>query len=378
MRSEGLLRTFLQERAEGKSGRGKEMLAMLDHMQEGRGYTTPSKRWRKTGNMAYNYVCRTCPRADHIKELQIKDRSGDYFMANCAIRDDFAVPIRIVLSYSKCGDIIASLHVLNTFTESPQYNFTVCLHQPLFKLTMEDVPRILEWVAVNRVFGADHFVMYTLPSTEHIGKYLQPLVATGLVEIHVWDMEYGRKDNQRAIINECIYRHMYTSNRIALMDFDEFSTPHSAENWSDLIQHSPCANSSAALFRNAFFPVHFNDESPRSNLKITALRKTRRVSEPHQCHDRSKLILDQRQVQICDVHFIVSLVGDIRPTECCMPQKIGVLHHYRWRPEFQSMNPDAVNVTGISTDRRMWNFEARIVESMKYVYSFLEREPQHV
>ncbi|ELT99623.1 hypothetical protein CAPTEDRAFT_186570 [Capitella teleta] len=305
------------------------------------------------------------------------ERSSNYIMATCALREDFAVPVQVALSYDKCGDPIASLPVLNTYRRSPQYNFTVCLHQPLFNLTMEDVPRILEWIAVNRVFGGEHFVIYTLPSTEIIGEYLQPLVAIGLVEIHVWDVDYARTDNQRAIVNECIYRHMYTSNRIALMDIDEFPTPHSAENWSELIRHSPCANSSAAYFRNAFFPLQFNDDSPSTHFNVTALLKTNRVSKTLRCHDRSKLILNPRHVEICHVHFIYTLLGDAKLKECCVPQELGFLHHYRGRPQIQ-MNSTAVNVTGISTDRRMWHYESKIVESLKYVYSILDRELQQV
>ncbi|ELU02736.1 hypothetical protein CAPTEDRAFT_201550 [Capitella teleta] len=276
---------------------------------------------------------------------------------------------------------LASLRVLNqNSAKGIKYNFTVCLHKPLFIISLRHVPRILEWIAVNRVFGGEHFVMYTLPSTEAIRKYLQPLVASGLLEIHSWDMEVPANEtdenhSQKATINECMYRHMYTSNRLVMIDFDEFPTPHSKDNWQDLINSSPCANESVVYFRNGFFPTQLTAKnSPRSDIFVTALEKTLRCNETFQCPSRSKVIINPRHVLTCSVHYVPKFVrGVTRPKKCCMSEELGYLHHYRlWGGDY-TRDPNTEEVVGLISDQRMWHFQSKITESVQDLYKVLNR-----
>ncbi|ELT90068.1 hypothetical protein CAPTEDRAFT_184854 [Capitella teleta] len=287
----------------------------------------------------------------------------------CPVAENSPVPHHVVLAQTKDGDSIASLNVLNTNRVVMKYNFTVCLHKPLFEINLKEVPRLLEWIAVNRVFGGDHFVMYTLPSTEEIHTYLQPLVDTGLLEIHSWDLDIASGDteenhSQKAAINECMYRYMYSSNRIVMLDFDEFPTPHSEENWHDVIANSPCANKSAAYFRNAFFPRQAFSDNSHSDLHLTSLLQTRRANETYRCPLRSKLVINPRHVLICVVHHVSKFVGNFASRrECCMPEEQGFLHHYRFWPYKE--DPITKESDGVITDRRMWHFENKIVESVE-------------
>ncbi|ELU09756.1 hypothetical protein CAPTEDRAFT_216712 [Capitella teleta] len=200
----------------------------------------------------------------------------------CPINGYFPVPQRVVLAEAECGLPVASLQVLNQNTRDIKYNFTVCLHKPLFEVGLKDVPRLLEWIAVNRVFGGEHFVIYTLPSTDEIRKYLQPLVASGLLEIHLFDMVVPAKEkneyhNQKVAINECMYRHMYTSKRLVMIDFDEFPTPHSKDNWQDLINTSPCAKESTVYFRNRFFPMQLTEFQNYPEPSVTFTQITQEI-----------------------------------------------------------------------------------------------------
>ncbi|ELU06245.1 hypothetical protein CAPTEDRAFT_215628 [Capitella teleta] len=296
------------------------------------------------------------------------------YLIGCPFPEDFPTPHRVVLSDRQCGHPIASLPVFNQYTDAPKYNFTVCLHQPLFRMTLNDVPRILEWISVNLAFGAEHFVIYSLPSTDMIRKYLQPLEEIGLLDIHLFDIELRETEDshgQKCVINDCVYRYMYSSNRIILTDVDEFITPHSHDNWTDLLSNSPCADKSAAFFRNSFFPTQLVGESPKSDLQITVLQKTQKETEFYKCHARSKLMVNPRDIYICTVHQVLRLVGDARPRdECCMPVEMGYLQHYR---PVRITNESAP----LTTDKRMWHFEPRIISSLKFVYSTLNRTLPH-
>ncbi|ELU14271.1 hypothetical protein CAPTEDRAFT_185176 [Capitella teleta] len=309
-----------------------------------------------------------------VNVLRVRKQIYSYLIG-CRIPEDFPTPHRVVLSDRQCGHPIASLPVFNQYTDAPKYNFTVCLHQPLFRMTLDDVPRILEWISVNLAFGAEHFVMYSLPSTDMIRKYLQPLVDIGLLDIHLFDIELRKTEDshgQKCVINDCVYRYMYSSNRIILTDVDEFITPHSHDNWTDLLSNSPCADKTAAFFRNSFFPTQLVGESPKSDLQITVLQKTRKETEVWKCHKRSKLMVNPRNILICTVHYVFRVVGEERPRdECCMPVEMGYLQHYREYRHYKDSNPSSLKE--ITTDKRMWYFETKIISSLKFVYSTLNR-----
>ncbi|ELU02347.1 hypothetical protein CAPTEDRAFT_222031 [Capitella teleta] len=298
----------------------------------------------------------------------------------CPINDDFPVPQRVVLAEAECGHPVASLQVLNQNTRDIKYNFTVCLHKPLFGVGLKDVPSLLEWIAVNRVFGGEHFVIYTLPSTDEIRKYLQPLVASGLLEIHLFDMvlpanETTENHNQKAVINECVYRHMYTSKRLVMIDFDEFPTPHSKDNWQDLINTSPCAKESAVYFKNRFFPMQLTGKNvSHSDILVTALEKNLQTKESFQCPVRSKVIINPRHVHMCTVHSVHTYISGVTRTgTCCMPEDLGHLHHYReWGKFTQKKTTEA---DGLVTDHRMWHFESKIIGSVRDVYKIQNMTP---
>ena len=184
-------------------------------------------------------------------------------MMICAVREDFPIPNKVILSHDKCGSPKVALDVIYTKAQSFKYNFTVCLHQPLFGVGDGVVPRLLEWIAVNRVFGADRFVLYTVNQTNFFQKRLKGLhvVDADILEFYKWEIDFPRHQSddshsQKAVINDCIYRHMYSSRRIVLLDFDEFPTPHLHRNWAELLDEASNKNNAcdtAAYFRNSFF-----------------------------------------------------------------------------------------------------------------------------
>ena len=74
IQSEGLLRTVIEGRAEGKRPRGRKRRMMLDDIKQGR-HTMPWKSSAEQGGVEATYTCRTCLRAEHSMMMMIMDLS---------------------------------------------------------------------------------------------------------------------------------------------------------------------------------------------------------------------------------------------------------------------------------------------------------------
>jgi hypothetical protein len=157
---------------------------------------------------------------------------------------------------------------------------------------------------------------------------------------------------------------MYNSRSIVLLDFDEFPTPHRYETWNELFTKVSATDSSCSVvesFRNAFFPVQKLNQHP-SGFDLQTLKHTRRGGS-FKCGRRSKLIVDPRAIAECSVHVVVHVMKP-HLRECCLPDELALLHHYRTRPsvELKMLNID---------DRRMWHFDKKIIKSTKKIYDIM-------
>jgi hypothetical protein len=293
------------------------------------------------------------------------------FTIKCAVEEGFPVPEKVMLSLKKCQPPVVSLNVIDARKDTMKYNFTVCLHEPLFGVTEEVLPRLMEWIAVNRVFGADHFVMYTVNATDFFRHLLQPIVDTRLLEFYQWELDYPRSmtsdsHGQISVIQDCIYRHMYNSRSVVLLDFDEFPTPHRHETWNELLTSVSATNSSClavASFRNAFFPFNQTQQPHPSGFDLKSLTLTKRQPSL-MCNRRSKLIVDPRVIRQCTVHIVRHTLSS-KHEQCCLPVELALLHHYRSWPSHEEIE---------ITDSRMWHFAKKIVKSAREIFKVMQLE----
>ncbi|ELT97413.1 hypothetical protein CAPTEDRAFT_221921, partial [Capitella teleta] len=179
-------------------------------------------------------------------------------LVNCEYnRTDDVAPKWVVLSPSECGPPHAILKVLDNRRLPQEANFTVCLHKALYN--NYGWPELLvEWIEVNRMFGAQKFLLYYYNHSESLMPYIKHYIDMGLVEYRSWPLH--RVDNkisiykaQVSVINDCIYRSMYKTKYLALMDPDELLVPEKHDTWNELMDNAPCQNEPGILFRNHIF-----------------------------------------------------------------------------------------------------------------------------
>ena len=266
-------------------------------------------------------------------------------LASCKIhRLTTSAPSWVVFSDSKCGQPNAIMPVMDNRAAKPEANFTICLHKA-FVHGYDNVTQFVEWVEVGRILGADKIAVYNYSGNEVLLPYVKHYQDLGLLDYYQWPAQdfvhlIPPYVGQGAVIDDCIYRYMYRTKYLILIDVDEVVVPqHPYETWAELMeaQENPCRDAPYTMVRNSFF-VHQqpHDTSytqiPRaSRLKLDTLALTRRNNFTFPCPIRSKIVMRPVEVISASVHNVTRLVhGKPEQRKCCMPPHVALLHHYRF------------------------------------------------
>ena len=114
--------------------------------------------------------------------------------------------------------------------------------------------RLLEWVRLLHILGAEKVYMYELkvhPNVAQLFDYLEsqnlievvPLTLPGfqpnlhlLRSLYLQRMMGVKRLNEIIPYNDCLYRNLYRYNFIVLLDIDEVLMPTSSYSWAGLMQ----------------------------------------------------------------------------------------------------------------------------------------------
>lgn len=238
-------------------------------------------------------------------------------------------------------------------------NFSVCA-PPIFG-KFDDVAHLVEFIEVNRVFGAEKFQLYVESVGPHLSRCLQEYVRRGIVDVQQWNLppdiaRVVHYHGQIMAINDCLYRMMYTTRYLVIPDLDEFVVPMRSDNWLSMLHDinnemiEDADQIASYSFRNRFFPTKSSkfSSSERQFKTLTVVQADRELF-PYTI--RSKVMARPERVLIWHVHLLLdsSLVhrGDINAG---VDAKHAQLFHYR----------RDITVRNTTTLHRMKEFEPQI------------------
>ena len=161
------------------------------------------------------------------------------------------VPISVSLTEKGCEPATNNLRVHNN-VPAKKGKFAVCVKGLDF--LQEDLSvRLVEWIELLTLLGADKIFLYELEVHPNISKVLRHYQETGRVELtpitlpgeqpnipglrHMYLKSKITSKRQNEVIpyNDCLYRNLYTYDYIALMDTDEVILPKNVQTWPELI-----------------------------------------------------------------------------------------------------------------------------------------------
>lgn len=158
--------------------------------------------------------------------------------------------------------------------------FAVC-HKGLDFLYQDISVKLIEWIELITLLGADKIYFYDLQVHPNVSKVLKYYQQEGKIHVsphnlpgghpNIPGMSHMNMQNELIPYNDCLYKNMYKYDFIALFDVDEVIMPKKDDlSWHDLMKRvlekaKDLKNSTYASFyvRNVYF---FNESMPPQEL----------------------------------------------------------------------------------------------------------------
>ncbi|CAI2348981.1 unnamed protein product [Caenorhabditis sp. 36 PRJEB53466] len=231
-------------------------------------------------------------------------------------RDSFQVPslitcpipkrldghrLAVSLTRKQCHGIEEAMEVVGKPEEEEKREVAVCVKGLDYQ---EDISgRLLEWIEMQYLFGADVVSVCTFYLTEKTQKVLDYYEKKGKLEVVPLTLPSGnpndplkrsaflktnrpqKRRHELLPYNDCFYRHIYTHKYVLIIDIDEVIVPIKHDNYGDMLrdfEHKVSSFSSLRLSsisaRNVFkFPSNFT-LFPRHNYMISNRKRSKKTS----------------------------------------------------------------------------------------------------
>lgn len=303
----------------------------------------------------------------------------------CPVNQSNPVPTWVVMSERHCGPPDATLIVSNIHARDKKYNFTVCLHKALME-HYNNAAQLVEWVEVNRLMGAEFFVLYNFSSNLELLPFINYYVHEGIMEYRKWPLNHVEMlienwKSQNGVMFDCTYRFMYSTKYLVMTDIDEIVVPRKHETWWDFLHDNPCPVNTSAfnvpqIMISLLFPMNeqYAHNKTVSGLQINTMLHNLRQNFTWPCGIRSKLIIKPDMLVNPGCHLSLTTKKD----ECCVDEQWAQLFHYRWWNEtiwekwvsksyFQS-KPYFKYYDLHIEENRMYHWANRIIENIAKVH----------
>ncbi|XP_023229298.1 uncharacterized protein LOC111629645 [Centruroides sculpturatus] len=183
-----------------------------------------------------------------------KDGILQPFIISCKIpkkESGGKVPSSVSLVEHRCDKPTTNLRVINNRPKVKE-NFAVCV-KGLDFLHQDLSVRLVEWIELLNILGAQKIFLYELEIHPNISKVLHYYKKMGLVDLtpitlpgnqpnipgfrhfYLKSKLTHKRQNELIPYNDCLYRNLYSYSYVVLLDTDEIIMPIKHKNWKDLM-----------------------------------------------------------------------------------------------------------------------------------------------
>ncbi|CAH0549322.1 unnamed protein product [Brassicogethes aeneus] len=286
-------------------------------------------------------------------------KNGIYqpYLLACVIPQKYRekIPQSISLVEKQCDNATNNLRVIYEKPEKKK-DFAVCVKGLDF--LHEDLSvRLVEWIELLNILGAEKIYFYELQVHPNISKVLKYYENEGKIQVTPINLAGGqpnipsfqhlyltkktnhKRQNELIPYNDCLYKNMYKYRYIALLDIDEVIMPIDGTSWKDLMENKVLPKAlkinkeerASYNVRNVYFLddlIHNHGwfkEIPRYMHMLQHVYRTRNFTKPGQyvkCFHNTEKVLTLHN------HFPLSCLGS-GCTSYPIDTADAQLHHYR-------------------------------------------------
>lgn len=310
------------------------------------------------------------------------------YLITCPIPQQFneVVPVSVSLVEKPCDVPRNNLKVIyNKPIDGKRKGFGVCVKG--LEFLYDDVSaKLVEWVELILMLGADKIHMYELEVHANISKVLKyyedkgkvevtPLMLAGNLpnvkgfqQLYLVQKPMHKRQHEMIPLNDCLYKNMYRYEYIAVLDIDEVIMPTQSTDfsWSDLmkrLQEKITKVYSTFSARNVYF---FGDKDIQKNSDIPSymhmLHNMKRSTNYSEAFKHAKSFHDPKNILIVHNHLAIACLDH----ENCQTLPISVedaqLNHYKAGPSGTFRKSCEVFKNEQINDFTIFKFQDKMIE----------------
>lgn len=323
------------------------------------------------------------------------------YIITCKIPKPFhkIVPASISIVEEECQTATNNLRVIyNRPLDDEKKGFAVCVKGLDFLYDDLSV-RLIEWIELLHILGAEKIYFYELQVHPNISKVLKYYEQHGMVHVtpitlpggqpnvpgfqHMYLTKKTNSKRQNEVIpyNDCLYKNMYLYNFIALLDIDEVIVPKHDYNWHDLMKR---ILEKSRKVKNGTYPsynvrnVYFFHNKNKENLDISKdipkymhmLRHVNRAQNFTKPNQYVKCFHNPERVLTLHNHFPLGCLGG-GCTSFPIDTDDAQLQHYR-ADCVSSLKKSCTEFKDRTiTDTTMWKYKDELIARSKKVLHYL-------
>ncbi|XP_066460412.1 beta-1,4-galactosyltransferase galt-1-like isoform X1 [Eleutherodactylus coqui] len=248
--------------------------------------------------------------------------------------------------------------------------FSVCISA--FYGQYNNPLQVIQAIEMYKILGASRVTIYNNSCHDNVDKVLRHYIEEGVVDVIPWpidtflrtskkwkyveglDSEIGYY-GQTASLNDCIYRNMYTSEFVVLIDIDEIILPVKHLDWSSLMRSLQERYPGASVFRfeNHAFPSSFKGTgfNPWKHVPGTTILQHYREPSDKESIKPRKMIINPRKVFQTSVHSVLKGEG----YSVDIPRQYGFLFHCKQKRNKKYSDTDLIK------DEIIWRYNMSLV-----------------
>ncbi|XP_075042230.1 beta-1,4-galactosyltransferase galt-1-like [Mixophyes fleayi] len=261
-------------------------------------------------------------------------------------------------------------------------NFTVCI-STMYR-NYNNVLQFIQTMEMYRILGAQRIMIYLNNCSSQVEKVMQYYITEGVLEVIPWPIQryfttdlqwlYSAKGKdigyygQMATLNDCIYRNMYRTKFVVLIDIDEIILPFEHQTWDSMMESLQQQNPGVGifLFESHIFPQTVATDGNFSNISswkslpgFNILQYVHREPDKGENASGRKMIVDPRMVIQTSVHSVLKRIGGSMK----VPIKTAQVYHNK-----MPKSP----MTSLIEDKTIWRYNASLIRNVNKVLSQID------
>ncbi|XP_077317224.1 glycosyltransferase family 92 protein F13G3.3-like [Lithobates pipiens] len=250
-------------------------------------------------------------------------------------------------------------------------NFTVCL-STLYG-NYNNVLQVIQSIEMYKILGSSRITVYNTNCSQDVNKVLRHYVDEGILDMVPWPIDRHLQTSknwmhykglpteigyfgQTAALNDCLYRNMYKSKFVLLLDIDEILLPVKDRDWSSMMESLQKTHPNTSVFRfgSHVFPTAIRNSGldmwshvPGVNILTHLLRR------PNKNFTAPKMIVNPRDVFQTSIHHTLKY----RRNAMILGQDTTMLFHCK----------HLKNVSDLIADDRIMRYNVSLVPNVDKV-----------